>query len=391
MFNRLIEKEIIKYVDNDKILLLLWARQIWKTSIIKNLKSKFDSEWLFTNYINLENPDFLNLLNEHPENIFKIVWKSDIKKYIFIDEIQYLKDPSNFLKYIFDEYKWNIKLIVSWSSDFYIDKNFKDSLAGRKKIFYINTLNFEEFLIFKWKQHFIKYLNDKSIPLIEKNDLDNYYNEYIIYWWYPDVVLEDDFEEKRNLLEEIWLSYIKKDILEAGVEYEEKYYFILKILSSQIWSLLNLNEISNTINLNAITVEKYIYIMKKSFHIATISPFYNNIRKELTKMQKIYFYDLWLRNYFLNNFEAFDYRIDKWSLFENLVFKNLLNTYKITDLKFWRTQNKNEVDFIIEKDKKAYEVKVQKDKFDIKKYKLFLENYPEFTLDVIDFETSIYI
>jgi predicted AAA+ superfamily ATPase len=391
MFNRLIEKEIIKYIDNDKILLLLWARQVWKTSIIKNLKSKFDSEWFITNYINLENPDFLNLLNEHPENIFKIVWKSESKKIVFIDEIQYLKNPSNFLKYIYDEYKWIIKLIVSWSSAFYIDKNFKDSLAWRKKIFYINTLNFEEFLIFKWKEHFIKYLKDKSIPLIEKNDLYNYYNEYIIFWWYPDVVLEDNFEEKRSLLEEIWLSYIKKDILEAWVEYEDKYYFILKILSSQVWSLLNINEISNTINLNTVTVEKYIYIMKKSFHIATISPFYQNIRKELTKMQKVYFYDLWLRNYFLNNFESFDYRIDKWSLFENIVFKNLLNAYKITDLKFWRTQNKNEVDFIIEKEKKAFEVKVNKEKFDFKKYKLFLENYPEYTLDVIDFDISIFM
>ncbi|MDD2871647.1 MAG: AAA family ATPase [Candidatus Gracilibacteria bacterium] len=391
MFNRLIEQEIIKYIDNDKILLLLGARQVGKTSIIKNLKSYLEKEGIVSNYINLENPDFLNLLNEHPENLFKIVGKSESKKIIFIDEVQYLKNPSNFLKYIYDEYKGNIKLIVSGSSAFYIDKNFKDSLAGRKKIFYINTLNFEEFLIFKGQEHLIKYLKEKNVLLIDKNDLYYYYYEYITYGGYPDVVLEDDFEEKRNLLEEIGLSYIKKDILEAGVEYEDKYYFILKILSSQVGSLLNLNEISNTINLNVVTVEKYIYIMKKSFHIATITPFYQNIRKELTKMQKVYFYDLGLRNYFLNNFDSFDYRIDKGALFENIVFRNFLNKYKVTDLKFWRTQNKNEVDFIIEKDKKAYEVKVNKAKFDIKKYKLFLENYPDFKLELIDFDSSIFL
>lgn len=131
--------------------------------------------------------------------------------------------------------------------------------------------------------------------------------------------------------------------------------------------------------------------MKKSFHIATISPFYNNIRKELTKMPKIYFYDLWLRNYFLNNFESFELRLDKWELLENLVFRNLLNNFSNFDIKFWRTQNKNEVDFIIEKTKKAYEVKINLERFQEQKYKLFKENYNDFNLEVIDLEKSLYL
>ncbi len=389
MFTRIIESEIEKYLENDKILLLIWARQVGKTTIMKHLKEKLDLQEKSIFFINLENPEFLEILDKHPENLFQIIWKNDSKKIVFIDEIQYLENPSNFLKYIYDEYKWQIKLIVSGSSAFYIDKNFKDSLAWRKKIFYIQTLSFEEFLIFKEKKELLKYLKNKKIPLIVKKDLENYYYEYITYWWYPDVVLAKSLDEKKEILQEIWLSYIKKDILEAWVKNDEKYYFILKILASQVWNLLNINEISNTVNLPISTVERYIYIMKKSFHIATISPFHQNIRKELTKMPKVYFYDVWLRNFFINNFESFNFRLDKWALFENVVFKKLLEKYFLDDLKFWRTQNKNEIDFVLEKQKKAYEIKLNKDKFNPKKYKLFTENYPDFKLEVLDFEESI--
>lgn len=391
MFNRLIETKIQEYIEKDTILLLLWARQVGKTTIIKNLKENLESKNIETFYLNLENPEFLDLLNTHPENLFKIIWIWTSKKVVFIDEIQYLKNPSNFLKYIYDEYKWVIKLIVTWSSAFYIDKNFKDSLAWRKQIFYINTLNFYEFLIFKGKKDLTKYISDNQIPIIKRDEIFNLYHEFIIYWWYPAVVLEDKIQEKKNILEEIWLSYIKKDILEAWVEYEQKYYFILKILSSQIWNLLNINEIANTINLNVSTVERYIYIMRKSFHIAIITPFYKNIRKELTKMPKVYFYDLWLRNFFINNFESFELRVDKWELLENLVFKQLIDKNKLEDINFWRTQNKNEIDFVMEKYNKAYEVKVNKDKFLIWKYSLFLESYNNFSIEVIDLEKSLFL
>ena len=132
------------------------------------------------------------------------------------------------------------------------------------------------------------------------------------YGGYPECVLLNTIQEKKEYLASIAQSYIKKDILEARIEHQEKYFFILKILASQVGNLLNTHEIANTINLPTSTVERYIYIMKKSFHIATIQPFFErNIRKELTKMPKIYFLDLGLRNYFLNNFDPFDTRIDK--------------------------------------------------------------------------------
>lgn len=390
MFEREIEKNILENISNEKILLILWARQVWKTTILKKMKLFLTDKKEETFYINLEDPFFLEKLNQHPKNIFEIIWIWKNKKYVFIDEIQMLDNPSNFLKLIYDEYKDNLKLIVSWSSAFYIDKKFNDSLAWRKKIFYVYTLNFREFLIFKKREDLKNQLVSKKILDYYKKDLINYYKEYITYWWYPELVLLEKIEDKKEYLKSIANSYIKKDIFEANIEYQDKYYFILKILSSQIGSLLNINEIANTINLPSSTVERYIYIMKKSFHISTIKPFYEkNIRKELTKMPKVYFFDLWIRNYFINNFENIDIRLDKWELIENLVFKNLLTIYNFDDIKFWRTQNKNEVDFILEQDKKAIEVKFNINKFNIKKYKLFIETYKEYKLECIDFENSL--
>ena len=130
--------------------------------------------------------------------------------------------------------------------------------------------------------------------------------------------------------------------------------------------------------------------MQKSFHIATIKPFFSNIRKELTKTPKIYFFDLGLRNYLLNNFEEFNYRIDKGNLLENLVFNNLVSNYTKDNIKFWRTQNKNEIDFIVN-DTEAYEVKTNLKLINEKKYSLFKKEYSNIPLDYIDLEKSLRI
>jgi predicted AAA+ superfamily ATPase len=120
---------------------------------------------------------------------------------IFVDEVQYLTNPSNFLKLIYDEYHENIKLVVSGSSSFYIDAKFKDSLMGRKKMFELFTLDFEEFLEFREEGELKTALfENKKIPLIHQKRIDELFNEYITYGGYPEVVLTADSEEKSELL-----------------------------------------------------------------------------------------------------------------------------------------------------------------------------------------------
>lgn len=375
-----------KIMDKPEIFLFIGARQAGKTTILKQLQEVLHKEKKTSYFLNLEDPDYLKLLNESPKNLFKIfTFDLEKKTYVFIDEIQYLDNPSNFLKYLYDEYRDKIKLLVSGSSAFYLDKKFKDSLAGRKKIFYVRTLSFKEFLRFKNEAE-LSQKDFNNLSLSEREKINFYYNEFLIYGGYPRVVLAP-LNEKKEILQDIAYSYIKKDIYDAQIRQDEIFYQLFKILASGIGQLVNASELSSTLKVSKSAIDNYLYIMQKSFHIHLIKPFFKNMRKELTKMPKVYFSDLGLRNFFINNFKTFNEREDKGALLENAAFRQLMENYDLTEIRFWRTILKNEVDFIIN-NQKAYEVKVKPEQFKVSKYKLFLENYPDLKLQIISFNFS---
>jgi len=373
-----------KYVQNDEILLFIGARQAGKTTILNQFKSFLENQNKKVYFLNLEDVEYLELLNQSPKNIFKI-FSFDFNKtnFIFIDEVQYLKNPSNFLKYLYDEYKKKVKIIASGSSAFYLDNKFKDSLAGRKRIFNVFTLSFKEFLRFK-NENELAEKDFKDISLKDMERISLYYREYLIYGGYPRVVLSP-LDEKENIIREIAFSYIKKDIYEAHIKQEEIFYKLFKILASQTGNLVNASELAATLGVSKSAIDHYLYVMRKSFHICLLRPFYRNIRKELTKMPKIYFLDLGLRNFFVNNFNSYEQRNDKGQLLENAAFRQLVERYDEYYLKFWRTIQKNEIDFII-KEKKAFEVKVNPERLKEKNFNLFLENYPNIDLSIISLD-----
>jgi len=373
-----------KYVQNDEILLFIGARQAGKTTILNQFKSFLENQNKKVYFLNLEDVEYLELLNQSPKNIFKI-FSFDFNKtnFIFIDEVQYLKNPSNFLKYLYDEYKKKVKIIASGSSAFYLDNKFKDSLAGRKRIFNVFTLSFKEFLRFK-NENELAEKDFKDISLKDMERISLYYREYLIYGGYPRVVLSP-LDEKENIIREIAFSYIKKDIYEAHIKQEEIFYKLFKILASQTGNLVNASELAATLGVSKSAIDHYLYVMRKSFHICLLRPFYRNIRKELTKMTKIYFLDLGLRNFVVNNFNSYEQRNDKGQLLENAAFRQLVERYDEYYLKFWRTIQKNEIDFII-KEKKAFEVKVNPERLKEKNFNLFLENYPNIDLSIISLD-----
>lgn len=389
MLRRKKYKIILDHISKKEFTILIGARQIGKSTMLKQLFEELKSQDKTVYFINLDRKNILEELNQNPENIFKICPIENEKRIIvFIDEIQYLDDATNFLKLLFDEYSDKIKIVATGSSAFYIDKQFNDSLAGRKKIFQMGTLDFEEFLLFKNRMDLVEEIeqlrNKKKTKSIKENEIWAIFDEYATYGGYPAVILEQKIEEKLELLREIRDSYIKRDILESGVSDEGKFYRMLMLLASQSGNLLNVNEISNTLRISNATVENYLYILQKCFHISLVKPFYNNLRKELTKMPKVYINDLGLRNILINYFSPMEQRADKGAVLENLVFKILSETYSLDQLKYWRTADGNEVDFILETSYlKGFSIEVKFNEQDAKpkKYNKFIQNYPDFPLE----------
>ncbi|TAF46145.1 MAG: ATP-binding protein [Sphingobacteriales bacterium] len=351
-------------------------------------------------FLTFEDPSILEAVNQHPENIFNFTQlpsalPENKTLYLIIVEVQYAQEPSNFLKLLYDKYAPKLKIIATGSCAFYIDKSFKDSLAGKKKIFEFYPLAFDEFLHFKQQdeliadwQHMIERPNYQGL---DKNKIHTLFNEYLIYGGYPAVVLAPTLPEKQELLQELVNSYMKKDALEAGIKEALKFFELAKILADQTGNLLNHYELANTVKMASSTVENYIYLMQKTFIVQLLTPFYGNVRKELTKMPKVYFNDNGLRNALLNNFNTLNNRPDKGVLLENYVYNRLKTLYGQSNLYFWRTADGNEIDFIIKQPENkglAYEVKYNETQFKPNKYKKFTEAYPGFDFGCVSKEVE---
>ena len=389
MIERKIVDQLRAHIDTPEISLVVWPRQVGKTTAIQQLRS-----WLTeytTTFLSLEDPLLRRRLDEHPEYLYEATLTDPkSKQIVFIDEIQLLANPTNFLKYHYDTYKWNVKLIVTGSSSFYIDKKFRDSLAGRKKIFHLSSCDFFEFLSFKGEEWLRAFLEEKKqVPEVHRIRIERYLEEYVTYGGYPHVILTEDIQEKKLYLRQYTYDLIKKDFQEAWIKYEDHFFQLFQILASQIGELVNKHELANSLDITQPTIDKYIYLLQKSFHISLIQPFYTNKRKELTKMAKIYFHDLGVRNALLRDFRSWGERTDKWAILENLFFAITMGQVIYSDdIQYWRTQAKQEVDFVIEQ-KKAYECKYNNKKITLSKYTSFTNAYPDIPLNFITYENIL--
>ncbi|MEW6740762.1 MAG: ATP-binding protein [Nitrospirota bacterium] len=346
IFERIVLTEIKKYLNTDDIIVLHGARQVGKTSILYYLEAELIRQGEETYFIDLEDSRFVNILDSGVGEFLKHLeeeGKSPEQKkklYVFIDEIQYLANPSSFLKLVADHHK-NIKLIVSGSSSFAIKTKFKDSLAGRTVNFEIFNLSFNEFLRFR-KYHFEE---GKAYSAKKIDELRSLFKEYVLYGGYPKIVLTPELRMKEKYLQQIIDTYVKKDIRDlADVKDIDKFNKLLESLASQSGQQLNVTDLSNTTRIAKQTIEKYLFIMENTYIIKLVRPFSRNIRSELFKLPKIYFYDtglmqmLWLKG------------LQKeiiGNVFETGIFAELIKKYDRESVFYWRTKDKKEIDFIL--------------------------------------------
>ena len=388
MHRRKLYSKLLEHLTKKEFTIITGARQTGKSTLLQELMKTCKDHAQPTIFINLENKAVLAELDGNPLNLLPYLPSQEKRNIVFLDEIQYLSDPSNFLKLLHDEYSDRIKIVATGSSAFYIGSKFNDSLAGRKRIFQLWTCDFEEFLLLQGKEELWEELSrikkHSEFKSLKLDLLRLEWENYMLYGGYPAVIVEPTVSEKIEMLKEIRDSFVMRDIMESGVQNEMVFYQMFQLLAGQTGQLVNTNELSNTLKIRNETVQNYLEVMEKCFHLHLLKPFSSNLRKELIKMPKGYMLDSGLRNCLLNNFQPINQRLDKGELWEQSFFRLLVDKYGIDEIRFWRTADGKEIDFILPNQHPplALETKFDKEQLKIKKYKTFIEAYPAFKFSV---------
>lgn len=367
LIKRTAQDKIAQHLINQKeITVILGPRQVGKTVLLKQLQ-----EWLIKEQqINPDNVFYFNLdiisdwgaIKDQTQFISFLKSRSQKQKiFVFVDEAQKVENPGIFYKGVFDS-DLNIKLILTGSASLYFFSKIKESLAGRKRIFFLNPFSFQECVSIKNKPLLKALLTEKKLPDFDKAELNKILNEYLVWGGYPRVVLTSDPEQKNAVLADIYSSYIERDIMGfLKIDDKAKFTKAVKLLAGQIGQLVNAGEISTITEVDRRTISRYLSVLEETFVLCQLTPYFNNPRQEIIKNPKVYFLDNGLRNHLLENFQPFNERIDRGALLENFIFQELfsLTKDKFWNLRFWRTKQGAEVDFIIEQGLKLTPIEVK--------------------------------
>ncbi|MBU0473478.1 MAG: ATP-binding protein [Bacteroidetes bacterium] len=328
MYARILENIVKEKINSGKAIVLVGARQVGKTTLINKILEK--KEFLF---LDADDPTIRNLLtNPNTEQIRSLIGNY---KTVFIDEAQRISDIGITLKIITDQFK-SVQLFVSGSSSFELGNKLNEPLTGRKWEYELFPISWEEY---ENKLGFLK----------TEQQIEN----RLLYGFYPEVL--NNSGNEREVLKNLVNSYLYRDILAfSEIRKPEVLEKLLQALALQMGSEVNYNELSQTVGINKVTIQKYIEILEKGYIIFRLYSFSRNVRSEIKRNRKIYFYDNGIRNMIIGNFSPLDLRIDKGALWENFLIseRRKQNIYKNTFAKmyFWRTKQQQEVDFVEEKD-----------------------------------------
>ena len=341
---RQIEQDILPWLKREEIIVITGARQIGKSVLLYRLiYNQLLPKTSNVFYFNLDVPGQIDFFDD-PGRLVELINRSKSRTYIFIDEIQRLKEPGMFLKGLYDLHL-SVKFIVSGSSTLEIKSKVQEALTGRKIVFHLQPFNLLELsqALFPGEEPEQTLTSENKYNLV----LDHYFR----YGGYPAVALAGDRKIKLRLIEEIFRSYLEKDIKTfLKVENETAFINLVKVLASQVGSLINKHELSSTLGIHKNTLDKYLFYLEQTFVLDFVRPFFKNPRKELVKSPKVYFRDLGLRNFAIANFSDFRYRPDRGAIFENLVYLLLSEERSFSSrVNFWRTKSGAEVDFILMK------------------------------------------
>lgn len=372
-FTRQLQDSLVSDLRHSgKVMLLYGPRQAGKTTLSKEVIERLGYKTL---QINADQLKFIEILSSRDLTRLKLLVSG--YEMVFIDEGQRVPEIGINLKILHDELP-DLKILVTGSSSFLLSGRVTEALTGRKKVYTLLPLAIQEL-----KNHFTPFEINDQLP------------QLLVYGSYPEVLTTPSGASKAELLHEITTSYLYKDIMELeSIRYPAKVRELLMLLAHQIGSQVSINELCKSVGLNRETVERYLFLLEQSFVIFRLGAYSRNLRNEINKSQKFYFYDTGVRNILIDNLRPLESRNDAGALWENFVISERIkkqhNNRLIRKNYFWRTYSGAEIDFIeeaegvisafeVKKNKpRAYPPKAWSESYGSEYHCITMDNYPDY-------------
>lgn len=364
IIKREIQKNIEKNLFKRKIIVLYGARQVGKTTLVKEILKNFPQQ---AEYYSCDEIDIRQSLTDKTSTELKSFFGKH--KLVVIDEAQRVKNIGLTLKLLADNFS-DLQVIATGSSSFDLSSEIAEPLTGRKIEFYLYPFSLAE-------------INEIYSVIEIKRLLE----KRMIYGMYPEIVLDEESAERN--LKNLTSSYTYKDILQyQNIKNPEALERLLQALALQIGNEVSYNELASLVRIDKNTIANYISILEKAFIVFRLRPFSRNLRSELKKLRKIYFYDTGIRNALINNLNPLNIRQDTGGLWENFFISERMkhnNNRNISkNVYFWRTRDGQEIDYIEEENGKmdSFEIKWKSEKF--KQPKDFLKHYKNSQINLVN-------
>jgi uncharacterized protein len=355
-----------RLLNSRQVVLLFGPRQVGKTTLVQDIFATLPGRKL---EINADLMPFTEVLSSR--DLSKLRGLVAGYDYLFIDEAQRIPEIGINLKILHDQVP-DLRIIATGSSSLDLASKTREPLTGRT-----------------WTHHLFPVGISELAATRNRFELDTLLDEYLMFGGYPGVLKLGNYVDKRNYLIELTSAYLYKDVLELMfVKNPAKMRDLLRLLAYQIGSEVSLNELSNTLKIHRDTVVNYMDLLEKAFVIFRLSGYSRNLRKEISRHDKVFFWDLGVRNALIGNFSPLHDRDDTGRLWENFLLTERIKsqTYGQTHANrfFWRTYTGAELDYVEERDGQLYGYEFKWSQKTVKAPAAWLDAYPGAVFQVVN-------
>jgi hypothetical protein len=347
---------LLPFLKRKEVIAIHGPRQAGKTTFLAEIQKQMEKTKKTVKFLTFENRSDLSMFEKDIDDFKALAEGYDI---VIIDEFQYAKEGGRKLKYLYDT--TGVKFIISGSSSLELTYQTGKYMTGRMIDFTLWPFSFHEALSYADPEIYGLLIRKKSFGDTLNQRLRRYFEQYLLYGGYPAVVLAKTIGEKQKILESILESYLLRDIKTLlQLSTDDELIRLSRLLSAQAANLIEYNELGVSSGLNFNSLKKHLNILRETYVIDLLRPYYSNKRTELTKNPKVYFMDLGFRNLAINDFKPCDIRADIGALAENYVFSCLRRqSNALSPVRFWRTKSGAEVDFVLEQNGELLPIEVK--------------------------------